>query len=90
MKKTASLFLIGAITIAAFGSCKKDKKPDCEAINKQVVDAGMAYANNMNAANCKTYKSALQDLLNSDCAGSLSEEQKTGFQTALNGLTCQE
>lgn len=90
MKKillSLSLFAIVAVSVT---SCKKDKKTDCTSAVKVVTDAATAYSTSQSSANCKSYKAALQDYLNSDCVSSASAEQKALFQEALNGLTCPE
>ncbi|MFT3748274.1 MAG: hypothetical protein QM768_08165 [Agriterribacter sp.] len=90
MKKTfIALFAITMIG-GTFASCKKDKKVDCTSAGKKVTDAGIAYSQSQTSANCKSYKAALQDYLNSDCFTGLSSEQKAAYQESLNALTCAE
>lgn len=90
MKKT----FIALFTIAMIGgtvaSCKKDKAVDCTSSAKNVTDAATAYAQSQTSANCKNYKAALQDYLNSSCITGLSAEQKALYQESLNALTCAE
>jgi hypothetical protein len=90
MKKILLGLSLFAIVAVSATSCKKDKTTDCTSAIKVLTDAGTAYVSNMSSANCKTYKAALQDYLNSDCASSASAEQKAIFQETLNGLTCPE
>lgn len=90
MKKTfIALFAIAMIggTVA---SCKKDKKTDCASIQKRIEDAGKVWTSGggQTPANCKTYKAALQDYLNSDCVTGASAEQKAIYQEVVNSLNC--
>lgn len=90
MKKillSLSLFAIVAVSVT---SCKKDKKTDCTSAVNALSTAASAYSGNMSSANCKTYKAALQDYLNSDCVTSISSEQKAAYQEIVNSLTCLE
>ncbi|MCC6288790.1 MAG: hypothetical protein IT249_12990 [Chitinophagaceae bacterium] len=89
MKKTfIALFAIAAIggTIA---SCKKEKTVDCVSAATNATKALEVYMGNQSVANCKNYKAALQDYINSSCFASLSAEQKASYQESVNALTCE-
>ena len=90
MKKTfITLFAIAMIG-GTVVSCKKDNKVDCTTAVKNATDAATAYFGNQSSANCKNYKAALQDYINSDCFTGLTSEQKATYQESLNDLTCPE
>ncbi len=84
----ASLFAC-VIIACSFVSCKKNKAVDCSSTLINLTNAGKAYNSAQSSTNCKTYKAALQDYLNSDCASGLSAEEKSAFQASLNALTCE-
>ncbi|MBN8858263.1 MAG: hypothetical protein J0H29_07725 [Sphingobacteriales bacterium] len=87
MKKTfIALFAITMIG-GTIVSCKKDKK-DCSAAIKKAADAAIAFGQEHSIDNCNTYKAAIHELLEGDCAGSISAEQKTTYQEALDDLDC--
>lgn len=90
MKKVLFALLVITVGTGAMVSCKKDKATDCTAAVKNLSDATTAYYGAMNPANCKTYKAALQDYINSSCFSSLSAEQKAPFQESLNDLNCDQ
>lgn len=88
MKKTfIALFAIAMIggTVA---SCKKDKK-DCTAAVKKASDAAIAFSQDQSVANCNNYKAAIHELLEGDCAGSISAEQKAAYEEALEDFDCE-
>ena len=84
MKKT----FIALFAIAMIGgtvvSCKKDKKSDCETMAKNLESAIKGYAAD-GSTNCKAYKAALQDAINSDCT---TAEQKSGYQMLFDLTDC--
>ncbi len=84
------LFIAMTIIAGTVSSCKKEKTLDCNSASKTVTDAANAYGQNQSSANCKSYKAALQDYINSDCATGISADEKAAFQEALNSLTCPE
>lgn len=88
MKKILFGLLICGIAPVLVSSCKKEKKLDCNSAAKKVVDAAQAYGTNINSANCKAYKAALQEYLETDCVTGLSAEEKAAYQSSLTGLTC--
>jgi len=90
MKKILLGLSLFAITALLLTSCKKDKKTDCTAAIKAVTDAATAYYADNNAANCKSYKAAMQNYLNSDCVNGISAEQKAEYQDEVNSLDCPE
>ncbi|HRO46108.1 hypothetical protein [Agriterribacter sp.] len=88
MKKILFGLLICGMAPVLVSSCKKEKKVDCTSAAKRVADAVQTYAANINSANCKAYKAALQEYLETDCVTGLSAEEKAAYQSALSGLTC--
>lgn len=88
MKKTLLSLSLFAIVAVSATSCKKDKKTDCTSATKAVTDALTAYSTSQSSANCKTYKAALQSFLSSDCAASISADEKATYQATVNALTC--
>lgn len=90
MKKTFVAFFAIAMIGGTIASCKKEKTVDCNTAIKNVTDAATAYTQSQTSANCKTYKAALQDYINSSCFSSLSSEQKALYNEQVNGLTCPE
>jgi len=89
MKKTLSVLLIAGVFSASMIACKKDKAVDCDGINKTMTDAATAYGTNPTSANCSAYKKALQDYMNSSCAGSLTQTQKDQYNLVLTMMPCQ-
>jgi len=69
-------------------SCKKDKK-DCTAAIKKASDAATAFIQNQSVENCNAYKAAIHELLDGDCAGSISADQKAAYQEALEDYDCE-
>lgn len=88
MKKFTMVFVAAALIGLAVTGCKKDKAVSCEAAIQKVVNATTAWQGEPSVANCNSYKSALQDLINSSCFSSLSQEQKSGYQDTLDDLDC--
>ncbi|MBW7890811.1 MAG: hypothetical protein H3C48_07270 [Chitinophagaceae bacterium] len=89
MKKISIVFVASALIGLAVTGCKKEKAVSCEAAIQRVVNASTAWQSEQSVANCNSYKSALQDLINSSCFSSLSQEQKSGYQENLSGLDCE-
>jgi hypothetical protein len=91
MKKIILAIAVCCIATFVLVSCKKDKDKaiDCNAATQKISTAAQAYATSQSAANCNAYKSALQDLLNSDCANGISASEKETFQSLINSLSCQ-
>lgn len=88
MKK---LFLpVALIATIVFSTvfCKKDSNDveECTVLAQSVVAAASAYSSDQSAANCSTYKDALQAVLDSDCGDATSDE---GYQSLLDLLTCE-
>jgi hypothetical protein len=88
MKKIFFVLLAFGTFPLLISSCKKEKKLDCNSAAKKVVDAAQAYGANVNSANCKAYKAALQEYLETDCVSGLSAEEKAAYQSSLSALTC--
>lgn len=88
MKKIFFVLLAFGIFPLLISSCKKEKKLDCTSAAKKVVEAAQAYGANDNSANCKAYKAAIQEYLETDCVTGLSAEEKAAYQSSLSGLTC--
>lgn len=88
MKKILFGFLICGIAPVLVSSCKKEKKLDCNSAAKKVVDAAQVYSTNINSANCKTYKAALQEYFGTDCFTGLGAQEKAAYQSMLSSLTC--
>jgi hypothetical protein len=69
-------------------SCKKDKK-DCTAAIKKASDAATAFYQEQSVENCNNYKAAIHELLEGDCAGSISADQKAAYEEALEDYNCE-
>lgn len=89
IKKIAITFFAIAMIGGTVASCKKDNNQvDCTSALKKATDAATAYAQNQSSANCKTYKSALSEYIQSSCFTSLSADQKAQYQKTIESLTC--
>lgn len=85
MKAFIALFMLAAI---ATTGCKKDKAVDCVAAAKKYQKAGEVFWDDQTKENCKAYKEALNEYVNSSCFSSLPQAQKDMIKASVDDIDC--